>query len=340
MKKAILIQVEDAESARSDLLKNDLLDGSRKIKLTSLKGEKFLEIPVKADVEGYTVIEQDAPEHYEKLQSLKDRLIGVLSPNELKSVPAGWQILGDIIIVNISQEIDNRKTVIAKTLLDMYPRCKSVIQDYGIKGQFREPKRMIIIGNKVETIHKEHRCLFKMDVSKIMYSKGNLPERKRMSKLGAGEVVVDMFAGIGYFSIPMAVHAKPKPKQVISIELNPVSFGYLCENIELNHVENIIKPVNGDCAEVTPHGVADRVIMGYVGTTHHYLEHGIRAIKKSGGVLHYHETTPESLLFDRPVSRIEDAARAAGRAVGILDCHRIKKYSPGVWHVVVDAKIR
>ena len=338
MKKAILIPIEKAESARSDLLQKELLDGTRKTKVTRFKGEKFLEIPVKTDVDGYTIIEQDAPEYYEIWRSLKDRLMDVLSSDELKYVPSGWQILGEIIVVTIPPEIDNRKTVIANALLDMYPRCKSVIQDFGIEGQFREPIRKNIIGDKTETIHKEHGCLFKMDVTKIMYSKGNLDERKRMSKVGSGEIVVDMFAGIGYFSIPMAVHAKPK--EVISIELNPVSFGYLCENVNLNHVENIIKPRNGDCAEVTPQGVADRVIMGYVGVTHHYLEQGIGAIKKRGGVLHYHETTPESLLFDRPVSRIENAAHAMGREVEIMDCRRIKKYSPGVWHVVVDAKIK
>ena len=337
MKKAILIPIEKAESARSDLLKRELLDGTRKIKLIGSEDEKFLEIPVKANVKGYTVIEQNAPEYYGKCRSLNDRLRDIIPSDELKYVPAGWQIIGDIIIVSIPHEIDTRKTDIANALLDMYPRCKSVIRDFGIEGQFREPNRKIIIGDKTETIHKEHGCLFKMDVTKIMHSKGNLAERKRMSKVGSGEVVVDMFAGIGYFSIPMAVHAKPK--QIISIELNPVSFGYLCENIKLNHVENIIKPINGDCAEVTPRGMADRVIMGYVGVTHHYLEQGIGAIKKSGGVLHYHETTPESLLFDRPVSRIMDAARAVGREVEIMDCRRIKKYSPGVWHVVVDVKI-
>ncbi|MCL7410715.1 MAG: class I SAM-dependent methyltransferase family protein [Methanosarcinaceae archaeon] len=338
MKKAILIPVEKAESARSDLLQKELLDGTRKIKLTGSKGEKFLEIPIKTDIEEYTVIEQDAPEYYGKWQSLNERLRDIIPLDELKYVPSGWQIIGDIIIVSIPPEIDKRKTVIANALLEMYPRCKSVIQDFGIEGQFREPIRQNIVGDKTETIHKEHQCLFKMDVTKIMYSKGNLSERKRMSKIDSGEVVVDMFAGIGYFSIPMAVHAKPK--QIFSIELNPVSFSYLCENINLNHVENIIKPINGDCAEVTPQGVADRVIMGYVGVTHHYLKQGIGAIKKSGGVLHYHETTPESLLFDRPVSRIKDAARAIGREVEIMGCRRIKKYSPGVWHVVVDAKIQ
>jgi len=160
---------------------------------------------------------------------------------------------------------------------------------FGIGGQFRQPERKLILGSHTETIHRENQCLFKMDVTGIMFSKGNLRERKRMSMVGAGEVVVDMFAGIGYFSIPMAVHAKPE--QVISIEINPVSYSYLCGNIQLNHVEDIIVPVSGDCADVTPRGTADRVIMGYVGFTHHYLKQGIMAIKKSGGILHYHETT-------------------------------------------------
>ncbi|MGP8321415.1 MAG: class I SAM-dependent methyltransferase [Methanosarcinaceae archaeon] len=338
MNKTVLIPVENAEIARSDLLRKNLLDGSRKIKSIRLKDKKFLEIPVKSDVKGYKVIEQNAPEYYWKWQSLKDRLESIIPSDELQYVPSGWQLVGDVIVINIPKEINSRITVIASTLLDMYPRCKSVIQDFGIRGQFREPNRKIIIGDKVETIHKEHKCLFKMDVTKIMYSKGNLSERKRMSELGSGEIVVDMFAGIGYFSIPMAVHAKPE--EVIAIELNTVSYGYLCKNILLNNVDNIIKPINGDCAEVTPEGVADRVIMGYVGVTHHYLEQGIRAIKKSGGVLHYHETTPESLLFYRPITRITNAARAAGRRVKIKKCRRIKKYSPGVWHVVVDARIQ
>lgn len=338
MNKIILIPVENAEITRSDLLRKGLIDRSRKIKLIRQKGNRFLEIPVESDIEGYTVIEQDTPEYYGKYQSLKDRLEGIIPPDELKYVPSGWQMIGDIIIISIPKEINNKITDIAKTLFDMYPRCKSVVQDFGIKGQFRKPNRKTIIGDKVETIHKEHKCLFKMDVTKIMYSKGNLPERKRMSELGSGEIVVDMFAGIGYFSIPMAVHSKPR--QVIAIEMNPMSYSYLCENIRLNHVENIIKSINGDCAKVTPQGIADRVIMGYVGVTHHYLDQGIRAIKKSGGILHYHETTPESLLFDRPIARITDAGRLAGRRVEIKECRRIKKYSPGVWHVVVDVRIQ
>jgi len=148
---------------------------------------------------------------------------------------------------------------------------------------------------------------------------------------------VDMFAGIGYFSIPMAVHARPE--KIISIEINPESYAYLLENIRLNHVEDIIFPVNGDCAETVPEGIADRVLMGYVGITHHYLEPAIKALKKSGGVLHYHETVPENLARTRPEERIKKAAGSLGKKVEFLATRRIKKYSPGVLHVVVDARI-
>ena len=72
--------------------------------------------------------------------------------------------------------------------------------------------------------------------------------------------------------------------------------------------ERLVEPRLGDCAAVTPEGVADRVIMGYVGTTHHDQVNGIRALKPEGGILHYHETTPEKLLFERPVNRIKEAA--------------------------------
>jgi len=98
-----------------------------------------------------------------------------------------------------------KKTRITEALLSMYPRCRTVLRDFGIEGQFRQPKRELLLGIETETIHMEHGCFFKQDVTKVMYSKGNLEERKRMSWLGKREVVVDMFAGIGIFSVPMAV---------------------------------------------------------------------------------------------------------------------------------------
>ena len=341
MFKIIRVPAFIGEEIRIKLGKENLLDTTRRIQKFTTKDGVFLEIPVTETagekVGDFPITEQEEPEFMEKARSLKEYLKTSLSNIEGANLPSGWQILGDIIIVNIPESLDEKSLLIANALLSLHPKCKSVVRDFGIEGHFRQPKREILLGKETETVHKEHGCLFKQDVLKVMYSKGNLEERKRMSKLGKDEIVVDMFAGIGYFSIPMAVHSKPE--KIVSIEINPESFNYLKENLRLNRVEDIISPVLGDCRTEAPEGVADRVIMGYVGTTHLYLEPALRTLKKTGGVLHYHETVPEKLSDSRPQERIKKAAEAFGRRTEILGTRTIKKYSPGVLHVVVDARI-
>ena len=259
-----------------------------------------------------------------------------LTPEEEAVLPRGWQVVGEVLLVHVPPALQHRRRELGEALLSLYPRCKTVVETRRIAGELRQPVVETIAGDGTETIHKENYVLFKLDVAKVMFSQGNFYERRRMSTVGAGEHVVDMFAGIGYFTLPMAVHARPR--RIDAIEINPVSFGYLEENIRLNHVEGIVNPVRGDCREKAPAGEADRVIMGYVGTTHEYLPWGVRALKP-GGVLHYHETTPEKLVFERPIRYVKEAAEAQGRNAEIVNTVKVKKYSPGVWHVVVDAKI-
>ncbi len=203
-----------------------------------------------------------------------------------------------------------------------------------IQGTKREPVYNILYGNETETIHKENGCLFKLDLSKVMWSKGNNNERLRIAKLVEdNEVVLDMFAGIGYFSIPIGVHSNAK--HIYSIEINPNSYFYLCENIKLNKLDNIT-PILGDCMVHAPKYKADRIIMGYVKTTHHYLNVAINSLNE-GGILHYHETVPEKLMNTRPLERI--ISQAGNRDVELLKLNKIKKYAPGVEHVVLDVKV-
>lgn len=239
-----------------------------------------------------------------------------------------YKKIGDILILdNKYQDGD------FESLSEKY-NVKTIMKINHIQGTKREPTYQILYGNDTETINKENGCLFKLDLAKVMWSKGNNNERLRIAKLvGDGETVIDMFAGIGYFSIPIGVHSNAK--EVISIEINPNSYYYLCENIKLNKLDNIT-PVLGDCMNETPNYMADRIIMGYVKTTHHYLKVAINSLNE-GGFLHYHETVPEKLMDTRPISRI--IAEAGNRDVELLKLNKIKKYSPGVWHVVVDARI-
>ena len=237
------------------------------------------------------------------------------------------KVIGDILV--LKNEPDN-----LQELLDL-PEVKRIVKLGRINGPKREPEVEILVGDNTETIHRENHCFFKLDVARIMWSKGNTGERKRMANLVEdGETVVDMFAGIGYFSIPMAVHSNPA--KIYSLEINPVSYGYLKENIVLNKVEDVIEPILGDCREFAPKNFADRVLMGYIGNTNEYLDKAVDIVKP-GGIIHYHESVPDNLKFERPPQRIIDAAK--GRDVEILNKRIIKKYSPGVYHVVIDALI-
>lgn len=236
--------------------------------------------------------------------------------------------IGDILL------LDNNYSKEDFEVLSKKHNVKTIMKIDHIQGTKREPVYKILYGSETETIHKENGCLFKLDLAKVMWSKGNNNERLRIAKLVEDdETVIDMFAGIGYFSIPIGVHSNAK--EVISIEINPNSYQFLCDNVKLNKLNNIT-PVLGDCMVETPKFRADRIVMGYVKTTHHYLKVAIDSLNE-GGILHYHETVPEKLMSTRPIERI--IAQAGGREVELLKINKIKKYAPGVEHVVVDARI-
>ena len=242
-----------------------------------------------------------------------------------------WKKISNILILDNKFTVQSDKQL--KELSDKH-KVKTVMKVDHIHGTKREPVIKLLYGEDTETINKENGCLFKLDLKKVMWSKGNNNERIRIAKLVEdNETVIDMFAGIGYFSIPIGVHSNAK--QVYSIEINPNSFHYLKENIKLNKINNII-PLLGDCMDITPEYSADRIIMGYVKTTHHYLKTAIDSLNK-GGVIHYHETVPEKLMDTRPINRIKEVA--GDRSVEFLKLNKVKKYSPGVFHVVCDARI-
>jgi tRNA wybutosine-synthesizing protein 2 len=147
------------------------------------------------------------------------------------------------------------------------------------------------------------------------------------------ERVFDMFAGIGYFTLPMARAGA----DVTATEKNPAAFRYLIENAMLNDVSDRVSAFRADCRDVAVDPRVDRVVMGYY-EAHEYLDAALAALKP-GGIVHLHEATPERLLWDRPISRLRDVAEDAGREVELLDRRTVKSHSEGVAHVVVDARI-
>jgi tRNA wybutosine-synthesizing protein 2 len=230
-----------------------------------------------------------------------------------------------------------RAAEIGEILLQLRGIRTVAVRTGAITGRERRPKIRVVAGeSQTETVHREYGCKFKLDVALVMFARGNIYERGRVAKLvRPGEVVVDMFAGVGQFTLPIAKNVKPK--MVYAIELNPVAFGYLEENVKLNRVGHVVKPLLGDCAKVAPRGVADRVIMGILHVTHRYLSLAFEVLKPGGGMIHYHESVPSKIGFRRPVNRVQKAA--GGRGIRVLKARVVKRYSPGVNHVVIDVKV-
>ena len=263
-----------------------------------------------------------------------------LSKKELSLLPSSYQKIGDIVILNLKKELWKYDEKIGKILLKKIPRTRTVCRRTGfITTEHRKPSLKVIAGDrKTETIHKEHGIGYKLDVNKIMFAKGNLNERKRVAKLvKKDEVVVDMFAGIGYFSIGIAKTSKPK--RVYSIEINHVAYRYLRENIKLNKLKYKITPILGDCiVEIPKLGrTADRVIMGLLPSCKEYLVDAMKVVKVNG-IIHYHGTAKKE-DWKKLLEEVETVAEIEGFKVKLLKKVKVKSYAPKVYHWVLDCKI-
>lgn len=272
--------------------------------------------------------------------SRKDPINAVRSeakvPEDLKLLlPDKWELLGDVLLLRLDPSLDRFEEEVARAYASVLG-AKTVLRELGgVSGPFRQPVARKIFGTDTVTTHLENGIKFRFDASRIMYSSGNLDERIHMSTVRCdGETVVDMFAGIGYFSIPLAVYQRPR--KIIACEINPDAYEFLKENIVLNGVQGTVVPVLGDNRDLEGRSLADRVIMGYIKTTHEFLPAAMRLLR-SGGTLHYHETCPNELLPQRPIERL--LANAKGGRVEVLRFRRLKSYAPGVTHVVVDARV-
>ncbi|HEX7467722.1 MAG TPA: 50S ribosomal protein L11 methyltransferase, partial [Methanobacterium sp.] len=172
-----------------------------------------------------------------------------------------------------------------------------------------------------------------LDVKKVYFSPRLATERKRISDLVKNnEIVIDMFAGIGPFSISIARNHEVK---LYAIDINPAAYKYLKENIIINKLEGTIIPLLGDVIEVLNNLniEADRIIMNLPGTAQNFLDIAIKSLK-AGGVIHYYEFASE---YQVPVKRIIETAYP--RKVEVLNVRKVKSKSPGIWHMGIDARI-
>lgn len=273
------------------------------------------------------------------IQQIKQHLQPIMPETKLDLIPKKWEKIGDVLVIKLDNRLLAYQTEIGKTYATFLD-CKSVLVDTGgIKGVYRKPELHFIYGDKdTRTIHQENGIKYKLDPLQIMFSSGNIDERIRMSTIDcSGEVIIDLFAGIGYFTLPLAVYGKPS--KIYACEINPISFMFLQDNIVINNVDEMVTPLFGDSKKTAPHNVADRIIMGYFHETKSFLQTAIACLKKNCGILHYHDTFPDKNIPDAALKDIYTAAGHFNRKITLLDYRKVKSYAPGISHYVFDVKI-
>lgn len=277
---------------------------------------------------------------------LKEKLQNKLSKQELDLLPKGYQKIGSIIIINLKSELNKHKTLIGETILELFPTTKTICnKEGGIIGEFREPQIEIIAGeDNTEVCHFENGVYFCFDIKKIMFAKGNVKERGRLPKqVKMNEIIVDMFSGIGYFSVPIAKIAKPT--KIYAIDLNPNSIKYLKKTIEKNKLKNI-EVIHGnskqEVSKLIEQGVkADRVLMGYLPPPLEFISYAIKIIKK-GGMIHYDDlisVDEKDKQISKTIEKFNKEAEKYKMKAKLINTQRVKSYSPKIDHYVLDVKI-
>ena len=273
-------------------------------------------------------------------QALQDKLPSDL----LAKVPQAFDIIGDIVVIDIPPQLKPYQNTIGEAILQTQKNVVAVLGKAGdISGVFRVRAYDFIAGeHKTKTIHHEFGCQYNVDIAKAYFSPRLSHEHERVAVLVQDdETVVDLFAGVGPFSVLIG---KRNPKvKVYAVDLNPDAVELLKVNVRVNRVENRVFPILADAREIAAtklKGTADRAIMNLPETAIDFVDAACNAIKPQGGVLHFYGFVRSPDTIENIKQRFSELVEKNGRKVEtFLYSKSIRETAPFESQVVLDAKI-
>ena len=272
---------------------------------------------------------------------LKKTLESILTSKESDDLISAFDQIGDIIIVRIPDSLLSKKELIGETLLEQVKSAKSVFyQSSSVEGKFRTRDLEVLAGdNKTETEYKEYGCRFIVDVEKVFFSPRLSSERIRIAELvNHGEIVTNMFAGIGMFSI---ISAKKKKCTVYNIDINPDATRLCEKNIALNKLVGNIISIHGDATEVIRNQLenkSDRTLMLLPEKSDEFLDSAILATK-SNGVIHYYSHIHADKKSDAAKLSEQHFLEVTPVKSTILGSKIVRPVGPRFYQTVVDVRI-
>jgi len=279
-----------------------------------------------------------------KSKTIFDILGDRLPPRLLASLPKSIDIIGQVAVVEIPLELQEHKVKIGEAILEVNSKVQTVLAKAGPISEKYRIREFEIIAGKGETLttHTEFGCMYRMDVRKVYFSPRLSFEHERVaSQVREGETVLDMFAGVGPFSILIA--KRVGKVQVYAIDANRDAIRFLNENIVLNKVQGKVTPILGDAGTIIKEhflGKVDRAIMNLPEQALGFIDSACIALKPIGGMVHYYSFAIEPDLLDKAEEDLEQAVLKAGRKIeSFLNIRTVKSTAPHEWQVAIDAKV-
>eukprot|EP00899_Mesostigma_viride_P015022 jgi/Mesvir1/23520/Mv18225-RA.1 len=261
-------------------------------------------------------------------------------------LPTKWERLGDLAIIPDGCLVDAHgfpeelKPQLWKVIASGLGVNRLARQARVAPNGMRESRVELLLGEDGWVEHLENGITYTLDVTKCMFSSGNGTEKQRVASMRCeGQTVVDLYAGIGYFSLPYLVRAGAA--HLYACEWNPNALEALRRNLRANGVEDRATVLAGDNQETAPRGVADHVNLGMLPSSESRWATAIACLRPEGGTLHIHENVNENeedSWRQYVVARIKELAGAQGRdwEVSLAHLERVKWYAPHIRHVVAD----
>jgi tRNA (guanine37-N1)-methyltransferase len=257
------------------------------------------------------------------------------TPQDVLGFEPAYERLGDIVIVD--EDDSERARTIADAIMASNVRAKTVVNRASkVRGEFRVRDWEVLAGDGTETVHREYGYEFALDIAAVYFSPRLATERHRVvERVAASEHVVDMFAGVGPFAIPMA----DRGAEVVGVDVNPVAIEYLRENAERNGVSDRVTAIEGDVREVAVdyENWADRLVMNLPHSANEFLD---AAVLMAGDdcVIHYYDIQHEDDPFGPGVDAIQ-AAVGTAYDVSVERERVVRSYAPHEHNVVLDVRL-
>lgn len=263
-----------------------------------------------------------------------------LTAKEMELLPRTQEVVGEILILEIPDELKKKEKIIAEAYLKASKQISTVVKKSDVHtGQFRTRKVTILAGKKSkETVHHENGIELKLHLERTYFSARSGSERLRIAKLvKPGEEVLVMFSGAAPY--PLVIAKNSEARHVYGIELNPEAHAYALENVQLNNLQDRVTIVHGDVKHKIPplKQKFDRIVMPLPKTGEQFLDLALLKAKKSG-FIHLYSFLEENEI-DLYAKKVKGICKKLGHSIKVLRKVKCGQFSPGVFRVCLDLKV-